>query len=75
MVIEKLIEEAKIKLSEEVVNLRAKGLPMYIIELIVEGVLNDIKDAKTREMVVKLQEKVQEEENDHGELRDESTEI
>lgn len=74
MIIEKVIEKAKTDITEAVMRTKQEtGLPMYMIELIVSGILGDIRDAKCREMVAGImkEEKRREEGEDGG--NDDST--
>lgn len=54
MEIETIIEKAKMDISGAVMGVKeSTGLPMYMIELIVAGILGDIRDSVAREAAVK----------------------
>ena len=67
MLIEKVVEEAKMGIAGSIMRTKDRtGLPMFMIELIVESVLSDIKDVKTREMVVNIQKEEAKEDSEDG---------
>lgn len=54
MEIETIIEKAKMDISGAVMGVKeSTGLPMYMIELIVAGILGDIRDSVAREAAAK----------------------
>lgn len=71
MAIEKKIEKAKMEITQAVTKARREsGLPMYMIELIVAGILGDIRDVKCMEMAMKIEgEREEEKENGGSEIR------
>lgn len=70
MEIETIIEKAKMDISGAVMGVKeSTGLPMYMIELIVAGILGDIRDSVAREAAAKkIKEKVKQskEKGDEG---------